>query len=116
MEKEVLTGEWCKSCTHNPVCEIKADFRKYGGKVQEVIEKEIPKERRHTNFMVAAHCFWFERGKESKSLIEELEETNETIAEQKQITEQGGMVIVKTLQYIVKRLEEINGITQEEKK
>ena len=51
-----------------------------------------------------------------KSLIRELEEIKKTIAEQKQITEQGGMVIVKTLQYIVKRLEEINGITQEEKK
>lgn len=47
-----------------------------------------------------------------KSLIEELEEIKKTIAEEKQITEQGGVAIVKALQHIVKRLE---GISETEK-
>lgn len=44
-----------------------------------------------------------------KSLIRELEEIKKTIAEQKQITEQGGVIIVKAIQHIVERIEEVNG-------
>lgn len=113
MKREMMTGEWCKVCMHQETCRLREEFKEFQRKIFEKayrIENEKPC---YTNFMARGFCLQFERVEEPKSIIKELEEINETIAEQKQITERGGMAIVKALQYIVKRLEETNSIEQE---